>query len=850
VLFTGSNFRNTWEWDGARWIDKTPAVLPSEWLDARSNFDLVYDSAREVVVLFGGQSNLDARWRQDTWEWDGTKWREKTPSVASDEIPIARGRHAMVYDSLREVVVLFGGDFFEYLQDTWEWNGTRWTNLTPEVVPPEWPCGRDAVAMAYDSARGRTILFGGSADPFYSAPFQDLWEWDGTGWMDLTPAVIPPEWPRARSAHAMVYDSSRGVVVLFGGLAVEDTYENLQDLWEWDGNGWVNRTPLVIPAEWPDPRCFHAMAYDSSRGIVVLFGGDGVGFQETQDIWEWDGESGEWMNKTPAVIPAEWPEARANHAMAYDTRRGVVTLSGGSGFSSEVLTIWEWDGTNWTNLTPSEPPPEWPTERSFHGTVYDQARDVMVVFGGWNGFTGYSQETWEWRTDITHPGLVFSAESAGAGFDLDSITGMQVRAYCGGRYFPYQTADTGATLFGWSSGRDDRIGPGDWVPLVSNDIGIGESEPYLPPPEQSLLQWHTGSAVEARRFLVGSPAQASFHCRPGDYSGFWDKEAVVGMDYIEVRVSYRTEAACGDGIVGSGESCEDGNTVDGDGCSSTCLVEGGVCGDGVRNASEACDDFNTEDGDGCRGNCGGLEICGDGYTDADEACDDGNTWDGDGCSADCLRFEICGDGITDAFEVCDDDNNDFGDGCRGDCRGLEVCGDSIRDPGETCDDGNDADGDGCSHDCLEELLYDDYTMGFFVLRWQFTGGDLNVTYDLAASTPTSLRMGGGGASAQSVPLDSSSCTGLTWRYQGKRGPTAPGPSAALELSYWNGTDWVAADAWPGEGVVDPSFTQRQGVISAVDAFHSDLQIQLNSIGGGVGLDDYYIDDFTLLCSTN
>ena len=70
-----------------------------------------------------------------------------------------------------------------------------------------------------------------------------------------------------------------------------------------------------------------------------------------------------------------------------------------------------------------------------------------------------------------------------------------------------------------------------------------------------------------------------------------------------------------------------------------------VCGDGVREGTEACDDKNTVDGDGCSSTCT-LEPdcgtgtcvtkCGDGIKQGTEACDDGNTVDGDGCSHDCL----------------------------------------------------------------------------------------------------------------------------------------------------------------------------------------------------------------------
>ena len=65
-----------------------------------------------------------------------------------------------------------------------------------------------------------------------------------------------------------------------------------------------------------------------------------------------------------------------------------------------------------------------------------------------------------------------------------------------------------------------------------------------------------------------------------------------------------------------------------------------TCGNGVREGPETCDDGNTEDGDGCSASCGREPRCGDGIVDAGEACDDGNVEDGDGCSSRCAA-EAC-----------------------------------------------------------------------------------------------------------------------------------------------------------------------------------------------------------------
>ncbi|MGE0396966.1 MAG: DUF4215 domain-containing protein [Kofleriaceae bacterium] len=95
---------------------------------------------------------------------------------------------------------------------------------------------------------------------------------------------------------------------------------------------------------------------------------------------------------------------------------------------------------------------------------------------------------------------------------------------------------------------------------------------------------------------------------------------------------------CGDGQKTGAEQCDDGNTMNGDGCSSTCRNEssGPVCGDGVMSGNEECDDSNTMDGDGCSATCMDEEkpeTCGNGALDANEDCDDANTIANDGCTA-------------------------------------------------------------------------------------------------------------------------------------------------------------------------------------------------------------------------
>jgi cysteine-rich repeat protein len=184
-----------------------------------------------------------------------------------------------------------------------------------------------------------------------------------------------------------------------------------------------------------------------------------------------------------------------------------------------------------------------------------------------------------------------------------------------------------------------------------------------------------------------------------------------------------SDAVCGDRVLSPGEQCDDGNTADGDGCSSRCTL---LCGNGRIEAGEACDDGNHKNGDGCDSDARGLApsqyrflctstACGNGLVSTGEACDDGNTDPNDACDDHCLPTSCglstgCGNCLveTASGEECDDGNVTPGAGndrdlCDPNCR-HNACGNGYKGfdqngRAEECDDGNTISGDGCSALC-------------------------------------------------------------------------------------------------------------------------------------------------------
>jgi cysteine-rich repeat protein len=110
--------------------------------------------------------------------------------------------------------------------------------------------------------------------------------------------------------------------------------------------------------------------------------------------------------------------------------------------------------------------------------------------------------------------------------------------------------------------------------------------------------------------------------------------AIGAPESYQVRTSARcTAPRCGNGVVGAGEQCDDGNTVNGDACDDNCTTP--RCGNGIVGAGEQCDDGNTVNCDACDDNCT-TPRCGNGIVDPGEQCDDGNSVNGDPCNNSCV----------------------------------------------------------------------------------------------------------------------------------------------------------------------------------------------------------------------
>jgi len=348
----------------------------------RRSASVAYDTDRDVVVMFGGRTT-DSVYYADTWEFDGTTWTQKMPSTS----PSARFDSPMVYDTARKRMMIFGGEHGDRDDETWTWDGTDWTRLAPATSPPP----TDDHAMVWVEATQEAVLFGGETGSGRSAA---VWRFDGTNWREAAVAGAMPA-PRRESAMAAI-----GTTLLLHGGSLQDRTV-ATDTWAFNlvNERWTERS-ATGPA-----REEHVMGLVG--GNAYIFGGADGSPRSTMHVW--DGTTWSTVNQ-PAFAPA--PRRDITVAQALD-RFYVV---GGFRDPSLYADVWSWDGSIWTLDYSAHP-----TSRDDAAYAFDPARGV-VIYGGdddddellfdlWT--LGSSASSWE-RIDVTPtPGI----EKPGIAFD-------------------------------------------------------------------------------------------------------------------------------------------------------------------------------------------------------------------------------------------------------------------------------------------------------------------------------------------------------------------------------------------------------------------------------------------------
>jgi hypothetical protein len=269
----------------------------------------------------------------------------RTRRITADDgttYPEGRLYHVQAYDSVRGRVVLYGGDCAT-CADTWEWDGTRWYRRDSTHTPPRLQAGTGG----YDPVLGVTVLYGGVIDGFQTGVFPvasgETWTWDGVDWTEHIGASPPEMSVRAFGQGTYVgFDLTlkdtgevvHGGVIVYGGT---EFTRPLDDMWVFLGDRWAE-VDQGTAADTPQGRAGSALAWDEGRDVLVLHGG--LSTQEGARTGTYTFDGSEWV-----LVDATGPSLTTVGA-AYDRAAQKVVLLGTD------------PPNGYTQLKPTNPPPD------------------------------------------------------------------------------------------------------------------------------------------------------------------------------------------------------------------------------------------------------------------------------------------------------------------------------------------------------------------------------------------------------------------------------------------------------------------------------------------------------------
>jgi len=286
VMFGGELFQGivpapnvTLLYDGTNWTQASPATAPPR----RAQAAMCEAPTLGGVLLFGGTNfnnppgpGGEILWN-DLWVYSVATdtWTELTPTGT---LPAPRAGASLLFDTVSSVYILHGG----YVEDpanpgmsipdseTWQFNGSSWTNISSTASNPTGPRVRFASA---NGPNGCSVLFGGSS-AFFGTNYADSWNYGycaavmnfgaGCAGSSGVPSLAAASRPVLGGAYQLyVTNLVPSAIVAFMAIGFSDTNSTLGPL------------PLNLSVVGLDPSCLLLVSADATE-LINVAGGTGI----------------------------------------------------------------------------------------------------------------------------------------------------------------------------------------------------------------------------------------------------------------------------------------------------------------------------------------------------------------------------------------------------------------------------------------------------------------------------------------------------------------------------------------------------------------------------------------------
>jgi len=399
---TGADLNDVWliGTSTVKYLSETQQYPTGTIPAARYGHVATYDSISDNMTIFGGGTGSPAPCVNDVWILSGANGAKGTPvwiaETPSGTPPAARYRHTGVYDPNTNSMIVFGGSNCAkgYLNDVWvlsNANGMSGTSTWQKLVPSgKAPAAREAASAIYDSVHNVMTIYGGDAG---GSNFGDVWTLsnaNGTGgtpvWTELSPTGTAPN---TRSGHTAVYDSVNNRMTIFGGFHGTHTLEDTDILTFPNGIGGTPAWSTIASTGTSPQVGFQSAVYNAAVNSMYVFAGSSSESKLASDDHAFT------LSNSNGIGTSAWtrggPPARYGSVMFYDSVTNSVFVSDGQHALTNDNFDDYWQTTNANdfsglNWAPIDPTGTHPKARWGHTGLYDSGDARLLIFAGSTGF--------------------------------------------------------------------------------------------------------------------------------------------------------------------------------------------------------------------------------------------------------------------------------------------------------------------------------------------------------------------------------------------------------------------------------------------------------------------------------
>ncbi|MBV8529208.1 MAG: hypothetical protein JOZ75_12910 [Candidatus Dormibacteraeota bacterium] len=318
-----------------------------------------FDPISRSLIMFGGApatgTNLatghPASRLDDTWAWDGQKWTQLQPKTTP---PALFGARMITDPDTQQLLLVSGaGDVSGTAlqqEGMWEWDGSTWSRVSDNPVQVPFPAAatdpvrNQAVISGFDPAYPSACAVTCIPPPQYDQGGDYVFTKGDSGWN--TASGYAPGWARAATAYDPV---SQRIISTAGSKQ-----NGVQWTYAWDRKAWSQIIRSSTTTASPDPNqplgpCDASTDEHAQRIVMACASATGPTGGVT---WTFDGKAWQPVSgaDTPAIPADPSITGRAGVlTLAYDPAIPAVVMLIGGASGSEAMAAW--NGSSWSQVS-------------------------------------------------------------------------------------------------------------------------------------------------------------------------------------------------------------------------------------------------------------------------------------------------------------------------------------------------------------------------------------------------------------------------------------------------------------------------------------------------------------------